>query len=353
MAVTTFGERALTRRRFLGAAASSAAISAIARPSLSRAADRPLHHPRHPVGRCLGRFRRRLGARRPAGAHAGRGRDHRQLQRHPQRRVRRCAAGDRLHRQGADRGPAGRAGHLLPRPLPGPVVADHRRASRRSAASAPRRATGARSRSSGRATPPARAGASTRRAAACAPTRPCCSNRPGLLHPLRRQHLCRLSDPARARSCRTARSGGTSSPRRNRKVAETLAEFRGNYKYNLLDGTCAPSTPRCRCSRNGTTTRSPTTGGRARPSRRTTATSRRACSLLAARGCRAFHEFMPMRADAGRGRAHLSQDLLRPAARRVPARHAQLPRRRTATRRAYGPRAHSSARRRSPGSSAS
>ena len=42
MAVTTFAERALTRRRFLGAAASSAAISAIARPALSRAADRPL-----------------------------------------------------------------------------------------------------------------------------------------------------------------------------------------------------------------------------------------------------------------------------------------------------------------------
>src|SRR6478736_6217321 len=42
MAVTTFAERALTRRRFLGAAASSAAISAIARPALSRAADRPV-----------------------------------------------------------------------------------------------------------------------------------------------------------------------------------------------------------------------------------------------------------------------------------------------------------------------
>ncbi|MGZ3329053.1 MAG: alkaline phosphatase D family protein, partial [Xanthobacteraceae bacterium] len=42
MAVTIFAERALTRRRFLGAAASSAAISAIARPALSRTVDRPL-----------------------------------------------------------------------------------------------------------------------------------------------------------------------------------------------------------------------------------------------------------------------------------------------------------------------
>ena len=135
----------------------------------------PAHHPRRPVRRRLGRFRRGLGARRPPGAHAGRDRDHRQLQDHPRAVLRRCAAGERFHRQGADRRPAGRPGHLLPHPLPGPAVADDRRRADRSAASAPRRATGARSRSSGRATPPARAGASTRRAAACAPTRPCCA----------------------------------------------------------------------------------------------------------------------------------------------------------------------------------
>ena len=45
-------------------------------------------------------------------------------------------------------------------------------------------------------------------------------------------------------------------------MAET-PEFRGNYKYNLLDAICAPSTPKSRCSRNGTTMRSPTTGARA------------------------------------------------------------------------------------------
>ena len=58
--------------------------------------------------------------------------------------------------------------------------------------------------------------------------------------------------------------------------------------------------PRCRCSRNGTTTRSPTTGGRVRPA----PTIRDAnASLLAARGRRAFCEYMPMRqtqADTGR-----------------------------------------------------
>ena len=47
------------------------------------------------------------------------------------------------------------------------------------------------------------------------------------------------------------------------KVAETLAEYRGNYKYNLLERTCAPSMRKCRPSPNGTTTRWPTTGGRA------------------------------------------------------------------------------------------
>ena len=46
------------------------------------------------------------------------------------------------------------------------------------------------------------------------------------------------------------------------KPAETLVEFRGNYKYNLLDKNVrAFATPRCRYSPNGTITRSPTTGG--------------------------------------------------------------------------------------------
>ena len=59
---------------------------------------------------------------------------------------------------------------------------------------------------------------------------------PGFLHPLRRQHLCRRPDRRRElQAAERRRSGRTSSPRRSRKPAETLAEFRGNYKYNLLD----------------------------------------------------------------------------------------------------------------------
>ena len=38
-------------------------------------------------------------------------------------------------------------------------------------------------------------------------------------------------------------------------VAHSLDEFRGNYKYNCSIAISAPSTPRCRCSRSGTTMR--------------------------------------------------------------------------------------------------
>ena len=63
--------------------------------------------------------------------------------------------------------------------------------------------------------------------------------------------------------------------------------------------------------------------------------------LLAARGRRAFHEFMPIARDRRRARAHLPQDRLRPAARRVHARHAQLSRaERRRPQASYGPATH-------------
>ena len=66
------------------------------------------------------------------------------------------------------------------------------------------------------------------------------------------------------------------------KVAETLAEFRGNYRYNLLDDNSAASTPRCPSLASGTTTRCSTTGIPAR-ALETTATRSRVLALLAAR----------------------------------------------------------------------
>ena len=45
------------------------------------------------------------------------------------------------------------------------------------------------------------------------------------------------------------------------KPAETLAEFRGAYKYNLMDKNALAFNREFRYSPSGTTTRSPTTGG--------------------------------------------------------------------------------------------
>src|SRR5215831_2455046 len=76
-------------------------------------------------------------------------------------------------------------------------------------ASAPLRATGAQSRSCGRATPPDKAGASTSRAAACAPTPPCCAT-----GRISSSTAAIISTPtvqsSPSRKCRTARLGKTS-----------------------------------------------------------------------------------------------------------------------------------------------
>ena len=57
---------------------------------------------------------------------------------------------------------------------------------------------------------------------------------PRLLHPQRRHDLRRRSDPGRRKMAKTARMAQHRDAEKI-KVAETLAEFRGNYKYNLLD----------------------------------------------------------------------------------------------------------------------
>ena len=67
--------------------------------------------------------------------------------------------------------------------------------------------------------------------------------------------------------------------------------------------TCARSTPRCRSSRNGTITRSPTTGSPAAVSAHGDGYREKSLLNLVARGSRAFHEFLPLRqaqAEAGR-----------------------------------------------------
>jgi len=176
--------RPLSRRRFLAVTAASTAISAvggIARPYLSRAADRPVIT--HGIqsgdvtndsavvwaradrpGPHVGRRSRPATASRPSTAPSS---------------SMRCLKP--TSRQRVDRWPARRPGHLLSHPLPGPRLADHhRRAGDRPLS---QRAADRRSVSFVWSGDTAGQGwASTRRGAACAPTRPCCATA-RFLHP--------------------------------------------------------------------------------------------------------------------------------------------------------------------------
>ena len=306
MAVTMRRRAPLTRRSFLSAAGATAAVGlldGIAKPALSRAADRPVDHPRHPVGRRLGRFRHGLGARRPARAHAGRGRDHRQLQDHPQRRLRRRAAGNRLHRQGAARRICrpGRTSSIASasRTIRFPTVLGEPQVGRFRTAPSERRIGLVRL--VGR------------------------HRRPGLGHrrgARRHAHLCdhgampaRLLHPfAATTSMPTARSRrelqaserrDVEEPRHRREV-QGRPDARGVPRQLQIQ----PARPQpARVQRRGADVRAM---GRSRGHQRlvpgraarlAAATPTRASSQLAARGCRAFHEFMPMRqtlAEAGR-----------------------------------------------------
>ena len=133
-----------------------------------------------------------------------------------------------LHRK-----PAAGSGYLLSRQFPGFVLGRFRRGAD-AGISARRRLQSVPSRSCGRAIRWARVGASTRRAAACALTPPCARTEPDFfIHcgdniyadcPIAAEQ--KLPDGTMWRSIVTEEKS---------KPAETLAEYRGNYKYNLLD----------------------------------------------------------------------------------------------------------------------
>src|SRR5262249_29621747 len=120
------------------------------------------------------------------------------------------------------------------------------------------------------------------------------------------------------------------------KVATKLEDYRGNYKYNLLNANLRDFNaevpifaqwdnhevmedwwPGEAFDRRGYNTRS--------------------ALLLAARGCRAFHEFMPLRYSPAETGAHLPENFIRSAARPVSARYAQLSRPQRATNDAIRP----------------
>ncbi len=261
------------------------------------------HHPRRAVGRRVGRIPAWCG-RAPTGPRAcwSRSRPPTASATSATRVFVDALPETRFHRQGAARGPAGRAGHLLSHRFAGSRVADDPR--RAAGRPLPHRAE----------RPPLGLVRVVGR-----------HRRPGLGHRRGARRHAHLRDDA-ATTARTSSStpATTSMPtarsRRELKLpnGESLAQHRHRGEVqgrrnarrvprqlqiqSARRATCARSTPRCRCSRNGTTTRSPTTGARASRSRRTP-TPRRASWLLAARGSRAFREYMPMRetpAEAGR-----------------------------------------------------
>ena len=128
-------------------------------------------HLRNSVGRRVRKQRHGVGKGRPGRAHAGGGFDPRKLQDRAGRRIRGRAARSRLHLEDPARGSSARAGYFLPGALRRHFA--EFQAKRKSGISAPRRPTGVRYRSPGRAIPQARDGASMPRAAACAPIGPC------------------------------------------------------------------------------------------------------------------------------------------------------------------------------------
>ena len=108
-------------------------------------------------------------------------------------------------------------------------------------------------------------------------------------------------------------------------VAHSLEQFRGNYKYNLLDDNLRAfnaEVPMLAQWDDHEVTNDWSPVGTADE----TGYAEDGTSRLVARARRAFHEFMPICATQAQEAAGLSQDRLRAAARRVPDRHAQLPR---------------------------
>ena len=205
---TLRASRAWTRRQFLVRSTSSLAVACARKATHQPRRRSPADRRRHSVRRCLGWLRRDLGARRPARAHAGGMLDRRELQDHHRDGFARRAARGRFHRKAAARTICrpGRTSSIASRfediatGIAGESAVGHFR-------TAP--ADGARSRSCGPAMSRGRAGASTSRAAASQLSHH--ARQPsGLLHPLRRSHLCRLHRFRPSRSCRTARSGATS-----------------------------------------------------------------------------------------------------------------------------------------------
>ena len=208
-----------------------------------------------------------LGARRPAGPHAGRVGHERELCRCANGDRAGSARGHRFYRQARSRRPAGGPADRLPRQHGRPRRCRVWSASRCRAASARRRRRAGRSASSGLATSPARAGASIRDWGG-----------------MRIFETMRRLDPTSSSIRATAiyadnpiaaeqamPDGGDLAERHDRGKGQGRRDPAGVPRQLRLQSARRQPAPlqrrRCRCSRSGTTTRSPTTGIRARISR--------------------------------------------------------------------------------------
>ena len=150
-----------------------------------------------------------------------------------------------------------------------------------------------------------------------------------LLHPQRRHHLRRRADRRRGEVAGRHALEELVTEEKS-KPAETLAEFRGNFKYNLMDKNLLAFNAEVPMfaqwdDHEVTNNWWPGEDADRRQAPHDAIPDKNA---LAARGARQprlprIHADPP---DAERSRPRLSQDCLRPAARRVHARHAELSR---------------------------
>ena len=326
----------VTRRGLLATAASATAHFGhrIDRQALSQPRRRPAaRHPWRAIGRRVARTRRDLGARRPvrrACWSSSRPRD--SFQEHAHGVFVDALPESDFTAKALDRGTARRAGHLLSRPLPGPA---HRPRSsgepmvgRFRTAPADRRSISFVWSGDYR-----RTGLGHRRGARRhAHLRHHAAQPAGLLHPQWRQRSMRMAPIARRAKAAERRD---LEKHRHRGEVEGRGDARRVSRQLQIQSSrqerAAPSTPKSRSSASGTTTRSPTTGGRASRSRapsisaRNTSRRTRCCSRRAR--SRAFHG---IHADARLDRSSRAASTARisygPLLDIFDARHAQLPR---------------------------
>ena len=325
MPIAIRAKQALNRRQLLVRSAAtvpspvSAARQTLSQPRRGSSAD----HLRHSIRRRLGRLRGDLGARRPAGADAGRVFDRREFQDHHPLGLRRCVAGQRFHLEGAARRPAGGAGHFLSRAvrdidesgIAGETQVGHFRTAPVATEFGFVRLVG-RYRGAGLGHRPR-----PRRYADL----PDHARQPsGLLHPFRRSHLCGLPGGVGTEAARRRDLAKHRHRRKIRRRAQPRAVPR-----QLQIQLARRELSRLPCRRADVRA-----VGRSRGDQRLGADRHRRRDRLCrgrqlATGGAGAPRVPRIHADARAaraGRPDLSQDRLRPAARRLHARHAQLPR---------------------------